>query len=74
MGEVERLLQLILEEQKYQTKLLEDVIAKKEDCAGREEKIKELRAQLFSTVSTVFKGTQMEEKMSKMLKGVINGF
>ena len=66
-------LQSILEELKYQTKLLERIADGKEDCGDSAEKAKAMQEQLYKTTIKMFKGTPMENKMKEMLKGITNG-
>lgn len=67
------LLRSILEELKYQTKLLESVVGGKKDCGDSDKKTKAMQEQLYKTTVKMFKGTPMENKMKEMLKGITNG-
>ena len=69
---MEEVLQSILAELKYQTKLFEGLIDRK-DCGDKKGTMKEMQDQLRETALNMFKGTPMEEKMRETMEKMTDG-
>lgn len=70
-GEMEEILKSILEEMQYQTKLIETAISEGGDLSNRQKKRnEEARDRMMESISGMFKGSPMEDKMKTMMKTV----